>query len=68
MDPYKLELWLDTNIDDMLTNRDVLAEQFFKIKDTLIKNDLRITDPVKFQNQFILFCYHNSTRNKSKLL
>ena len=68
MDPYKLEQWLDTNIDDMLTNRDILAEHFFKIKDTLIKNDLRITDPVQFQNQFILFCYHNSTRNKSKLL
>ena len=62
MDIYKLELWLDTKIDDMTTYRDVLQEQFCKIKDTLIKNDININNHVTFQNQFILFCYHNSIK------
>ena len=67
MDSYKIELWLDTQIDSMVTYRDVLYKQFCKIKDNLIKNDINISDPVGFQNQFILFCYHNSTKNNRSI-
>ena len=62
MDRYKLELWLDRKIDNVVTYRDVLEEQFIKIKDKLIKNDVKISNDVLFQNQFILFCYYNSTK------